>query len=842
MRTNRLHLLSAVIWLIIAAVAFQTSIAAAVTVDVSIPGFSFSPSTVVVKTGDTVRWTNNHSVPHTSTSDTFVWDSGTLSPGQQYSRVFSTPGVFPYHCAIHPMMMGTVIVLEDLYTIPKLYDNASLVEGQQVRVFGEYLHPGDSKLVTSYSRYQQRRPMPPFSAAFLDGALPDPIYNYGGNLIVTGVISRSPNNHPEFPGDSIFIHISAISYEYLLPGSPPPPKVQGLYESIGVDKDGDACDPCKFAILVSGGGDSLGNDPGFWEDIENLYNHKVNNENYCPENIKVIYFEGNSGDATAIPDSLVDAATEANVKAAHEEIARRVAECTRNGDSATVQKMFSNHGADGDGVVLTGDEFLGPDELRAMQQMIIDSCCKFLYDEFTECYGGQMADSLKNLDDMQKTEIHANSAAGSSTISIGDENGSPYLREKINQLAGGSDYESAVNSAKKTYKKFLEDVRDQIQDEIDEIQGILDTLTDNDSLRAALEDQKAEKEQEKQDVEDALADGSVSWVRLQFKEYCDWKKIVVPPGGQAKITYTGTGGCGNSSVYEEQPDGSKKRVKVWNWNLPGSSGYQPGNETRVINGDNDSTRVFWIHNDNGEFTVTVDALNDQSLPETISNQQEFAGFSLGGRDNSPAEFSNVPGPSYFLPAIDALGLNLQAAPFLLGPCGIQQFGFDFTVFPNPWWNDMELVIDVADVSAPGPMMIQCPQAEIPLSSINIIGPGRYTAHLGAIFSTGLAQIIMDMGSSPVCFTVDAWGLRSLVSTWPEFICGDANGSGGDPAVDIDDIVYLINYVFGGGPAPVPLESGDANCSGGDPSVDIDDIVYLINYVFGGGPAPCADCL
>jgi hypothetical protein len=72
----------------------------------------------------------------------------------------------------------------------------------------------------------------------------------------------------------------------------------------------------------------------------------------------------------------------------------------------------------------------------------------------------------------------------------------------------------------------------------------------------------------------------------------------------------------------------------------------------------------------------------------------------------------------------------------------------------------------------------------------------------------------------------------------EFICGDANGSGGDPAVDIDDVVFLINYVFAGGAAPCPPQAGDANCSGGDVPIDIDDIVYLINYIFAGGPAPC----
>jgi hypothetical protein len=65
--------------------------------------------------------------------------------------------------------------------------------------------------------------------------------------------------------------------------------------------------------------------------------------------------------------------------------------------------------------------------------------------------------------------------------------------------------------------------------------------------------------------------------------------------------------------------------------------------------------------------------------------------------------------------------------------------------------------------------------------------------------------------------------------------GDANGSGG---VDIDDVVYLIAYIFQGGPAPQnEICCGDANGSGG---VDIDDVVYLIAYIFQGGPAPTYD--
>lgn len=68
-----------------------------------------------------------------------------------------------------------------------------------------------------------------------------------------------------------------------------------------------------------------------------------------------------------------------------------------------------------------------------------------------------------------------------------------------------------------------------------------------------------------------------------------------------------------------------------------------------------------------------------------------------------------------------------------------------------------------------------------------------------------------------------------------FLCGDADQSGG---VDIDDAVFLIAYIFSGGPAPVPPESGDADCSG---ETDIDDVVFIIAYIFSGGPIPCADC-
>jgi hypothetical protein len=75
-----------------------------------------------------------------------------------------------------------------------------------------------------------------------------------------------------------------------------------------------------------------------------------------------------------------------------------------------------------------------------------------------------------------------------------------------------------------------------------------------------------------------------------------------------------------------------------------------------------------------------------------------------------------------------------------------------------------------------------------------------------------------------------------VNNQPAYQCGDIDLSG---QVDISDAVYLINYIFGGGPAPQPAPSAaDFDCT---EQVDISDAVYLIAYIFSGGPTPCAGC-
>lgn len=81
------------------------------TMTVTIQNFAFSPQVIAVNAGDTVTWVNKDTASHTTVSDNaLIWDSGNLTQGQKYSRVFKYTGSYAYHCGLHPSMTGTVVV------------------------------------------------------------------------------------------------------------------------------------------------------------------------------------------------------------------------------------------------------------------------------------------------------------------------------------------------------------------------------------------------------------------------------------------------------------------------------------------------------------------------------------------------------------------------------------------------------------------------------------------------------------------------------------------------------------------------------------------------------------
>src|SRR5439155_1391423 len=80
--------------------------------------FVFSPSSVTIHPGDTVRWTWDDDF-HSSTSGTpgmpnGLWDSGILIQGAVFTHTFSAVGTFPYYCTPHGLccnMVGTISVV-----------------------------------------------------------------------------------------------------------------------------------------------------------------------------------------------------------------------------------------------------------------------------------------------------------------------------------------------------------------------------------------------------------------------------------------------------------------------------------------------------------------------------------------------------------------------------------------------------------------------------------------------------------------------------------------------------------------------------------------------------------
>lgn len=93
--------------------------------DVSMGDNFFSPQNLTIKVGDTVGWTNNGNLSHTTTSDQgpgAIWNSNSqfpsplfMQPGDVFEFTFTSEGPFPYFCILHGApggigMAGTITV------------------------------------------------------------------------------------------------------------------------------------------------------------------------------------------------------------------------------------------------------------------------------------------------------------------------------------------------------------------------------------------------------------------------------------------------------------------------------------------------------------------------------------------------------------------------------------------------------------------------------------------------------------------------------------------------------------------------------------------------------------
>ena len=81
-------------------------------ITVKIENFTFEPETLTVPVGTIVTWVNDDDIPHLVMEKDGKFRSKALDTGDSYSETFSASGTVEYYCAIHPHMIGKIVVTQ----------------------------------------------------------------------------------------------------------------------------------------------------------------------------------------------------------------------------------------------------------------------------------------------------------------------------------------------------------------------------------------------------------------------------------------------------------------------------------------------------------------------------------------------------------------------------------------------------------------------------------------------------------------------------------------------------------------------------------------------------------
>jgi plastocyanin len=78
--------------------------------EVYMQGLTFTPATLTVTVGTTVKWTNKEAIPHNVVSNTGAFTSPTMNNNAVFTNTFNLAGTYQYRCTFHSGMNGTIIV------------------------------------------------------------------------------------------------------------------------------------------------------------------------------------------------------------------------------------------------------------------------------------------------------------------------------------------------------------------------------------------------------------------------------------------------------------------------------------------------------------------------------------------------------------------------------------------------------------------------------------------------------------------------------------------------------------------------------------------------------------
>lgn len=253
------------------------------------------------------------------------------------------------------------------------------------------------------------------------------------------------------------------------------------------------------------------------------------------------------------------------------------------------------------------------------------------------------------------------------------------------------------------------------------------------------------------------------------------------------------------------------------------------------------------------------ACGDTLLIFDISNS--LSPVRAAGIYTGPSAFFAIDG-NYAYVSVDLMGLQIvditdPTSPQPAGFYSINGYNFDVGIVGSYAYlaTGYNRTIDIIDVSDPenptlaGQYQLQGGATDIAwVRNMQLVGDYLYlAAYIGGFQVLNVSDPLSPYlagayNTSPLwAWDVDVVGDYVYVTCDNGFLVlrqTGCTGPDGASGFNIADAVYLIHYIFSGGPAPDPIQAGDVNCDG---AVNLGDAVYLIDFIFRGGSPPCGGC-
>jgi hypothetical protein len=751
-----------------------------------------------------------------------------------WDQFFLPPGAGNFMVWIDGYSNSGFCATEDtvLRTIEGLHAAWPALQATRVTVAGYYTDSADGKLVSNYDAFLTNTPMPAKSELMLVGSRPDS--SFQGDLVrASGYLMAVRDPHATSPTDTMTLRLLPYNWVTLLDNVVYPQAANrtGSNRSVEVAPQS-GCDSCSYAIYLTGGVNEANEHARYWKEFQEANGVDSYDHGVCGNEAYLLYGDGTP--PGAVPAQIrVDSLTAANVHATFNEVSLRVANCTRKYGRSSVRVLISGEGS-ASGLLMLGGQSMSPASFRADVQKLIDSGATDVDVDITQSYGGILCDTLKNLNAKGRTLLNIHSAAGNN-LSYSAVDDAPFSRSLFDSADVWYDYATA--GAALNYRAFLNSLLLAWQSRLVAANSWLTanpTGSVSDTLRLKLIADSVALHTRRADLLSWYATVAGSphiWTRRQFDSFGYASSFGAPPGGQLALNFTGlittTGGV---TVYKDSSlatDIPKRKIAVWDWNIPGSAGYTSGNEHRVLNAESNRRTHFFVANDSRVFEVTADMYTDQPLVASTSNAYDFPGFSISFTDHSATEFGNIISPTYAYNGCELPGMRLDSVPSQWGSSDII-FGYNVPSLTS-WHSDMELRVVVNSVLTPGTLSFVVSGMTDSVGSFTIAAPGTFKFDCHAALGTGAQRV--EFLSTGALFEIDNFALHSKALD-PVSCCvgttGNVNSTG---IIDLGDLSSLISYLTGGGYVPPCLDAANVNGLG---IVDSGDLAALVSYLTGGG--------